>query len=44
MAVEDDGDPYKWEGVTGKHKLMSSVSGHYIHEVTVGNRNIIILA
>jgi hypothetical protein len=44
IAIDQNGVPFKWEGVTGKYEIISDVSGRYIHEVNVSNRNLIILA
>lgn len=44
VAIDSNGLPYKWEGVTGKYEIIEDVGGKYILECVVGNQNIIILA
>ena len=44
VGIDENGVPFKWEGVTGKYEFIADVSGRYIHQVNVSNRNIIILS
>jgi hypothetical protein len=43
VAIDVNGFPYRWDGVTGKCEIISEVGGKNILEVVVGNQNIVIL-
>ena len=42
VAVDANGLPYKWDGVTGKCEVIAEVSGRYKMEVAIGKQNLII--
>ena len=41
VAIDTDGLPYRWDGVTGKCEVIEDLGGKYIIEVVLANQNII---
>lgn len=41
VAIDAEGIPYRWNGVTGKCEIIQDLGGKYILEMCLGNQNII---
>ncbi|CAI2367032.1 unnamed protein product [Moneuplotes crassus] len=40
-AIDSDGIPYRWDGVTGKIEIIENLGGKYILQIYLANQNIV---